>query len=1321
MKSQIKALISFLISLAIVFFVVYFVQPQLEKLTVSVVQEFSQKKLPAEIKIQDLKFSWIPTRLHFKNIEIQPKQNALSGISALKIETMTADLDFLKFLTGQLVISKVEIDSSAIKINLDDLLKDPSSDNTINLDPIFKALPSLPLLQVILKNIKVELLSEKLHTQASLQIDDVTAINKRTFLIFRSLVDFKAQHSLLETESGKINLNLRLYPNKIEVFKSSLKIDELEAFFEGEANDLTHLLETPQITLKGTLNTNLKPFQKMMAAYKVPHLEGEFNIPFETQWKGQWVPESQLEVHVKDFKLIDYLIGNFSFKAEQSTHSLYSKEVEVLHPSGTAQLKNLQLSWKNKLFLQAEAHIASLNLYELLKTLHLPTVPVELMLKGHLPCEGELSPSFLLKCKGRLEGKNLVVKSSRKETKEIVRLQEFNADGTLEIDAQEVRYNTQVGIKNDKGQSKGKINYATGFDISYSTPLLHFPNITNLAHLKLLGEGSLEGSTHGDSNAGVFEMKIQGKNVDFEDFYLGNPQILLNYEKGQLNFNHLQGNINKSKYEGELTVDLNTSQIKGEFMLPHIEGLDIQASIHKWVPIPFEITGSGTSHIKFWGPLNFAEMNYKLESQLNKGAMAGEPFDKFVFDVTAKDGEFRAEHVYIFKNNSTIILTGSGHPQGNLDLLLEGNRLKIEESENLNKISSKISGILNFSMSIQGVAKQPEMNLKGSLTELLFDEEEMSESHFAVKLSKENLKGSADLFDNKIQSTFEIPFDDENPFRFKMSTHEWNFATLISLLTERTNLTDFNSSITANIDLSSESGGFFKSTGFIDISKFLLQRDQLSIQNTQPMNLVMQDGYITLNGFELIGQELKYDKSYLSLTGKDFTNNHLNFNINGRLDLKLVQLFTPFFEDLGGQGTTSINVNGSIFKPELLGSASIEEGFIKLKGFPHPLEKLRSEIKFSHSKISLTSITGQVAGGNLVGDGDISLLGYHNLPINIRGQIEGVHFNIPDKIKTSGHGEIVFSGNWFPYTLSGNYHVESGLIEKDFGEDSSGSKNEVKQSAYLPKVLLESAFNPINLNLQVIIDNDLMIKNPQIEGMIKGQLQIKGPPDKPNLQGKIVLDKNSKLLFRDKIFEVLNGTIQFQDPHDINPELFISARSHVNEYDVNLLIQGSAKNIQLRLSSMPPLTEPDIVSLLALGITSSHLEKNVQSKEQEAQSSYQIGSAILSKNPLNKQLQDRLGLNLQFSSAFDESRNVAVPKITLSKPLSNKLKASASRTFGDQSAVEVKLQYSINQNISAVGVYENREAATDTRSINTQQTNSSNIFGLDLEFKREFK
>jgi translocation and assembly module TamB len=202
---------------------------------------------------------------------------------------------------------------------------------------------------------------------------------------------------------------------------------------------------------------------------------------------------------------------------------------------------------------------------------------------------------------------------------------------------------------------------------------------------------------------------------------------------------------------------------------------------------------------------------------------------------------------------------------------------------------------------------------------------------------------------------------------------------------------------------------------------------------------------------------------------------------------------------------------------------------------------------------------------------------------------------------------------------------------------------------------------------------------------------------------------------------VLNGTIQFQDPHDINPELFISARSHVNEYDVNLLIQGSAKNIQLRLSSMPPLTEPDIVSLLALGITSSHLEKNVQSKEQEAQSSYQIGSAILSKNPLNKQLQDRLGLNLQFSSAFDESRNVAVPKITLSKPLSNKLKASASRTFGDQSAVEVKLQYSINQNISAVGVYENREAATDTRSINTQQTNSSNIFGLDLEFKREFK
>ena len=57
---------------------------------------------------------------------------------------------------------------------------------------------------------------------------------------------------------------------------------------------------------------------------------------------------------------------------------------------------------------------------------------------------------------------------------------------------------------------------------------------------------------------------------------------------------------------------------------------------------------------------------------------------------------------------------------------------------------------------------------------------------------------------------------------------------------------------------------------------------------------------------------------------------------------------------------------------------------------------------------------------------------------------------------------------------------------------------------------------------------------------------------------------------------------------------------------------------------------------------------------------------------------------------------------------------------GEQRSTEVKLQYDINQSISAVGSWESREA-TESNSVNSTQKNSESILGLDLEFKKEFR
>jgi translocation and assembly module TamB len=94
---------------------------------------------------------------------------------------------------------------------------------------------------------------------------------------------------------------------------------------------------------------------------------------------------------------------------------------------------------------------------------------------------------------------------------------------------------------------------------------------------------------------------------------------------------------------------------------------------------------------------------------------------------------------------------------------------------------------------------------------------------------------------------------------------------------------------------------------------------------------------------------------------------------------------------------------------------------------------------------------------------------------------------------------------------------------------------------------------------------------------------------------------------------------------------------------------------------------------------------------------------------------------LQISNQYDDTKGAAVQKITISRKINEKVNASASRMQGKQTSTEVKLQYKINNNVSAIGSYETRSSEEDTSTSGQDQGKSQSIFGLDLEYKRDFK
>ncbi|MEI7973812.1 MAG: translocation/assembly module TamB domain-containing protein, partial [Bdellovibrio sp.] len=454
-----------------------------------------------------------------------------------------------------------------------------------------------------------------------------------------------------------------------------------------------------------------------------------------------------------------------------------------------------------------------------------------------------------------------------------------------------------------------------------------------------------------------------------------------------------------------------------------------------------------------------------------------------------------------------------------------------------------------------------------------------------------------------------------------------------------------------------------------------------------------------------------------SLRGKSSRVDALNLELKSKTPLRLLHLLVPGLEEISGDAEIDIKIGGSWLKPEIFGAGKLSRGFFKIPNFPHPLEKIEAKADFSKSFIQIPSIQGIFAGGNLRGEGQIEIQGPRNTPLDLKFKIEGAALNFPDKIKTSGNLELSLSRSWFPFLLSGSYQVTRGWIEKEFTE--AEQTQNLKVSSYLPKNLVLDSIDPVEFDLQIQLDKSVKIKNSLADASVTGSIDVLGGPSAPEILGELMFEKGSQILVRDRVFDLSAGRLKFANPSELNPELFFQGRTRVGDYDVNLLVQGMAKDPQIRLSSSPPLPDKEIISLLALGMTSSTLERSQQQNATQGSTVDRVGTAILSTNPVTKRIQDNLGVELEISSSYDDKKNISSRRLTMSRRLNEKLRVSASRQQKEQSSTEFKAEYALTPQLSAVAAWENREPS-DNRSI-TEDAKTESIFGLDLDFRREFK
>src|SRR5271170_3354190 len=231
---------------------------------------------------------------------------------------------------------------------------------------------------------------------------------------------------------------------------------------------------------------------------------------------------------------------------------------------------------------------------------------------------------------------------------------------------------------------------------------------------------------------------------------------------------------------------------------------------------------------------------------------------------------------------------------------------------------------------------------------------------------------------------------------------------------------------------------------------------------------------------------------------------------------------------------------------------------------------------------------------------------------------------------------------------------------------------------------------------------------PGAELEAEANLRLRGTWEHPILLGHIHILSGDLSLHGER-YRVTRGDLNFANPFRLDPVLNVEAITTIQQYEITLNFNGPASKLALSYRSDPPLPANDIITLLALGQTSSEATARTAGANQTS-----AGATALLSEAISSQLGGRLerlfgitrfrvdpGLTTIGQTATDQN---PAARVTVEQQVSRNLTITYVSNVGSTQQQVIQVEYNVNRNVSIVAL----------RDYN-------GTFGIDVVFKKRFQ
>ncbi|WP_336278721.1 translocation/assembly module TamB domain-containing protein [Bartonella sp. CB175] len=547
-------------------------------------------------------------------------------------------------------------------------------------------------------------------------------------------------------------------------------------------------------------------------------------------------------------------------------------------------------------------------------------------------------------------------------------------------------------------------------------------------------------------------------------------------------------------------------------------------------------------------------------------------------------------------NGGKIMLAGSFYDTLNLHLTMDAFPVSLV---NLWKPSLGASGTLTGQVMIRGNLKKPNVSydIKGEgITTAAFQDKKIMPFTFSAtgKTVNQLLTLNSDLTGEGIQAQAQgsLSLEGQNSLDLhinlqNLSTHLANGfiegKALGGMVVGKVDISGTVKDPSAHFELSSHSMNVITHKGLISINmnahgfykKSTLHIDNMIATGDKGLDLSM-NGAVALSGSEA------------------------KLNVKGKLPLAFFDLLlAKRGTNVTGMAKIDTTINGSLFKPQLIGHFSIVDGGFFDSQTNFGLNNITLEGKLNGDRILIEKASASSFSG-----GAVSVSGHitNDLQTDLLIYLDHANYNDGSTVVATLSGKVKIAGYFLgDLVIGGDINVEKAEVvvpdhflntrfldvkNKNLTKPIRKTLERADVKSYKSRNIPQESSSVVRLNMNIMSRNQFFVRGRGLDTELGGRINLTGPLNDVHPVGEFQMIRGR--------FDILSKRLNFDQGHasfsgNLNPTVYFVTNNNSDNIRVTVIVSGTIDDLDINFSSQPNLPQDEILARLIFNRSLSEL------------------------------------------------------------------------------------------------------------------------------------